>query len=196
MNVLFLPTARLTFDVELAEKIFNESKEMLMAMENIKPIIPEGLLTDPQMLIDFVKQSGLDADLILFQDTTFTDGEFIKGAVDLVDVPVIIWGIREPNVGGRLRLNSLTGVMSTANFLTNNKKSYLYTMGNPTEHELILNLKKQMNVISTIKKLKELNVGVVGDYPNGFFFSDANKQELKDTLGVDLKHYDLHKWFK
>lgn len=196
MKILFLPTARLTFDVELAQKIFNESKEMLMAMENITPIIPEGLLTDPQMLIDFVKKSGLTADLILFQDTTFTDGEFIKGAVDLVDVPVIIWGIREPNVGGRLRLNSLTGVMSTANYLTNNKKSYLYTMGNPTEQELISNLKKQINVISTVKKLKELNVGVVGDYPNGFFFSDANKTELKETLGVDLKYYDLQKWFE
>lgn len=196
MKILFLPTARLTFDVKLAEKIFNESKQMLMAMENITPIIPDGLLTDPQMLTHFVKQSGLTADLILFQHTTFTDGEFIKGAVDLVDVPVIIWGVHEPTVGGRLRLNSLTGVMSTANFLANNKKSYLYTRGNPTDHELILNLKRQINVIRTIKKLKELKLGVVGEYPNGFYFSDANKTELKNTLGVDLKNYDLQKWFE
>lgn len=194
-KILFLPTARLTFDVELANQIFIESKQMLEAMDDIEAIIPAGLLTDPEMLKEFVEKEGLGSDLILFQDTTFTDGEFIQGAIALVDVPVIIWGVREPSIGGRLRLNSLTGVMSTANFLYNHQKKYLYTLGNPTEQATKNTLTKQINVLSTIKKVQNLRLGVVGKHPNGFFFSDTNENELQKQLGVTLKQYQLNDWF-
>lgn len=196
IKVLFLPTARLTFDVELANQIFNSSKKMLESMKEITPIIPEGLLTDPEMLKEFVSEEGLDSDIILFQDTTFTDGEFIQGAIDLVDAPVIIWGVREPSIGGRLRLNSLTGVMSTANVLYNNQKAYLYTLGNPDEASTVESLTKQINVLNTIQKVNGLTLGVIGNYPNGFFFSDANELDLRNVLGVELKHYELKQWFE
>lgn len=194
-KILFLPTARLTFDVVLAEQIFTQSKEMLLKLEDCDPIIPDGLLTDPGMLKEFIETKGLDSDLILFQDTTFSDGEFIKTAIDLVDLPVIVWGVREPSIGGRLRLNSLTGVMSTANFLHNNKKRYLYTMGNPTEDATITSIKKQITVLDTIKKLSHVTLGVVGEHPDGFFFSDTNPDALQNTFCVQLKHYDLQQWF-
>ena len=194
-KILFLPTARVTFDVVLAKQIFTESKEMLLAMENCKPIIPNGLLTDPGMVKEFVETKGLDCDLILFQDTTFADGEFIKTAIDLVDVPVIVWGVREPSVGGRLRLNSLTGVMSTANFLHNNKKRYLYTMGNPTENTTFTTIKKQIDVLTTIKKLSHVTLGVIGEHPDGFFFSGTNSEDLQRTFGVQVKNYNLQTWF-
>lgn len=194
-KVLFLPTARLTFDVELAEKIFAESKALLEQMQDVEAIIPEGLLTDPDMLKTFVETEGLAADVILFQDTTFTDGEFIQNAIDLVPVPVIIWGLKEPSIGGRLRLNSLTGVMSTANCLTNNERPYLYTRGNPDEAATVKSLDSQINVLTTIKKMRDLTIGVIGNYPGGFFFSGANEIDLRNAFGVDLKHYELHDWF-
>lgn len=194
-KVLFLPTARLTFDVELAENIYAQSKELLNQMDGIEPIMPDGLLTDPDMLKSFVEAQGLDSEVILFQDTTFTDGEFIQNAIDLVDVPVIIWGLKEPSVGGRLRLNSLTGVMSTANVLHNNKRPYLYTRGNPDEIATRESLDSQINVLATIKMMKDLTIGVIGNYPGGFFFSGANEIDLRNTFGVDLKHYELHNWF-
>lgn len=195
-KVLFLPTARLTFDVELAESMFNQSKTLLESMGTIQAIIPNGLLTDPEMLKAFVETNGLQADVILFQDTTFTDGEFIQNAIDLVDAPVIIWGLKEPSIGGRLRLNSLTGVMSTANVLTNNKRAYLYTRGNPDETATKESLSSQINVLTTIERMKDLTIGVVGNYPGGFFFSGANEIDLRNTFGVDLKHYELHDWFE
>lgn len=195
IRVLYLPAARLTFDGELAKKVFQESQKVLASIKNVALTSPDGLLSDPDDLTKFIQSHGTTYDLVVFQDITFVDGEFINNTIDLVDAPVIIWGVREPSVGGRLRLNTLTGVMSTANTLQTNNRRYLYLIGNPSDAETVQKLEKQIDVLNLVHRLKSMNIGVVGKYPNGFFFSDTNNQVLHDTFGISIKNYELNNWF-
>lgn len=195
LKILYLPTARMTFDIEAAKKVFSQSVEYLNTIcENV--IAPKDLLTSVDDLLAFIdSQNTDDVALIVFQNVTFADGEFIKAANSRFNVPVIVWGVREPSVGGWLRLNSLTGVMSTANYLKNSGQKFSYVIGNPTEDELKAKLLKLLNVHQAIYKVKNLNMGVMGDYPPGFFFSDTNVSELKELFGVDIVKFSLEEAF-
>lgn len=194
-KILYLPAARLTFDGELAKEVFEKSKAALSAIEDVDLVAPDGLLSDPDDLTKFIQDNGVAYDLVVFQDITFVDGDFINNTIGLVDAPVIVWGVREPSIGGRLRLNTLTGVMSTANTLQVNDRKYLYLIGNPDDDKTIEKLKNQIDVLKLVHDLRAMNIGVVGKYPNGFFFSDTNNQVLHSTFGISIKNYELKDWF-
>ncbi|WP_461215914.1 hypothetical protein [Lacticaseibacillus sp. GG6-2] len=194
-KILYLPAARLTFDVDLAKKMFAESKTALSQLDNVDVIAPDELLSDPGKLSDFIKQQDTSFDLVVFQSITFVDGEFIKNTIDLVKAPVIVWGLREPSIGGRLRLNTLTGVMAAANTLMFNHRRYLYLIGNPEDEQTIKELKQKVGVMTLINRLHNTHIGVVGKYPSGFYFSDTDNQALHDALGVSIDNYELKDWF-
>ncbi|WP_283583016.1 hypothetical protein [Limosilactobacillus difficilis] len=197
MKVLYLPVARLTFDVNLAEQMFKESKQALVNLPGIELSAPDELLSDPVKLDNFISQAGQHWDAVVFQDITFVDGQFISQTIDLVNAPVIIWGLREDlENGGRLRLNTLTGVMSTANTLMVNHRQYCCLIGNPDEDQTVIKLKSLLKVVAVYRRLHGMHLGVVGKYPAGFYFSDADNQLIHDTFGVSLFQYELADWLK
>lgn len=196
IRILYLPAARLTFDGALAKQVFTQSKQLLSDLPDVTLTAPEDLLSDPADLQTFIEANGTAYDLVVFQDITFVDGDFISNTIDLVNAPILVWGVREPSIGGRLRLNTLTGVMSTANTLTVNHRKYLYLIGNPDDKTTAKALQQKIDVLYLIKRLHAMNIGVVGKYPNGFYFSDTNNQVLHDTFGISVKNYELQDWFE
>ncbi|MGL5042010.1 MAG: hypothetical protein ACRC6X_02760 [Culicoidibacterales bacterium] len=194
-KILYLPVARLTFDVETARKYFKESKALLETIAKTV-ISPPDLLTDAESLRSFVQTHANDAQIIVFQNITFTDGEFILNVLEQTTKPLLCWGVREPSVGGWLRLNSLTGMMSTANVLYNQQKKALSLIGNPSETELQAELQEKLEILAVISRVNSLKLGVIGTYPNGFFFSGSDDKALAKTFGVELKTYDLAKTFE
>lgn len=77
MKVLYLPVARLTFDVNLAEQMFKESKQALVNLPGIELSAPDELLSDPVKLDNFISQAGQHWDAVVFQDITFVDGHLL-----------------------------------------------------------------------------------------------------------------------
>lgn len=193
--VLYLPIGRKTFDVEAAETYRVQSVRWLQA--NCKKVITSNsLLTSVEELESFLEEiKEREIDVIVYQSVTFTDGEFPAKVIEYFKEPVIVWSVREPSVGGRLRLNSLTGGNSTSNVLRNANHLFTFVLGNPDEENLQRRLAVQFNVMRVIKALNKLKIGVVGDYPPGFFFSDADEEELHQALGVTLMKLDLHEAF-
>jgi L-fucose isomerase-like protein len=195
-TVLYLPIARKTFDMEAAQQVYTKSMDWLS--ENCRTVAgPEQILTSPEELEDFlIKVKNTEIDTIIYQSVTFADGEFVVKVLENFSLPVIVWSVREPSVGGRLRLNSLTGGNSTSNVLRCHKHPFSFVFGNPDEESLQRKMLQKFDVMRVIKALRELKIGVVGDYPPGFFFSDANEEELQKALGVSLHKLDLQEAFK
>ncbi|MED4074132.1 sulfoquinovose isomerase [Priestia endophytica] len=195
-TVLYIPIGRKTFDIETAEMYRNKSIHWLKESCS-KVVAPEQIITSVEELQNFLDSiKGIEIDSILYQSVTFADGEFMVKILEYFTQPVIVWSVREPSVGGRLRLNSLTGGNSTSNVLRNQQHPFAFVFGNPDEKALQERLLKQISVMRVLKALNELKIGVVGEYPPGFFFSQANEDELKEVLGVTLHKLDLQEAFK
>jgi L-fucose isomerase-like protein len=194
--ILYLPIGRKTFDLETAEMYRSQSMSWLEESGHTV-IAPNEILTSIEELEQFLQSvAATEIDTVLYQSVTFADGEFMVKALEYFKVPVIVWSVREPSVGGRLRLNSLTGGNSTSNVLRNHQHPFAFVFGNPDEEKLQTELLEKFNVMRVLKAIQQMKIGVVGDYPPGFFFSDANEEELKQALGVTLHKLDLQEAFK
>ncbi len=194
-SILYLPIGRKTFDLETGERYRQQSSKWLA--DNCHTVYqPDGIVTSVEELEEFLESvRHQDIDTVLYQSVTFADGEFMMKVLDYFKQPVIVWSVREPEVGGRLRLNSLTGGNSTSNVLRNQEHPFSFCFGNPDESALHQRLSRQLAVNRVIHRLKQLKIGVVGEHPPGFFFSGVNENELMDAFGVKLQKIDLHEAF-
>ena len=108
-SILYVPIGRKTFDLEAGELQRKKSSEFLHSV-TANVIEPEEIITSPEDLEVFLENvNSEDIVASIYQSVTFADGEFIEALIKKVEAPVIVWSVREPSVGGRLRLNSLTG---------------------------------------------------------------------------------------
>ncbi|MYL20869.1 hypothetical protein GLW04_13280 [Halobacillus litoralis] len=196
MKVLYLPIGRKTFDLEAGEIQREKSSEMLNDL-GIEVIEPEGILTSPDDLNDFLKAIPADeVGVSIYQSVTFADGEFVETLIKQVQAPVMVWSIREPSINGRLRLNSLTGGNSTSHVLKCAGHPYSFLFGNPEEAQIRGRLTKYLKVQQMIQDLREFKIGVIGEHPPGFFFSGTDEEMLHKQLGVEVKQVDLMKAFE
>ncbi|PRO65851.1 sulfoquinovose isomerase [Alkalicoccus urumqiensis] len=193
LTVLYLPIARKTFNTDVADTLRQETEELLQ--ETVELISPMELMTSPDDLDAFLQDVSSPPDAIVYQSLTFADGEFIQAAVDRYSIPVIVWSVREPEVGGRLQLNSLTGGNSTSHVLRSNSHPYSFLFGNPDEAAVQERLGSLFRVMDTVKQVKSLNIGVIGEHPPGFYFSGTDTGELHDVFGAKVTTVDLYDAF-
>jgi len=195
-TILYLPIGRKTFDLAAGEEVRAASSAWLSRVcEQV--IEPDAILTSVDELAAFLRTiDASSVDAVLYQSVTFADGEFVRRALEDVEAPYIVWSVREPSTRGRLRLNSLTGGNSTCNVLRNLRHPFSFVFGNPSEEELQNSLVQQFGVNRLLRKLRELTIGVIGEHPPGFFFSDADESLLARTFGVRLHKFDLERAFR
>jgi L-fucose isomerase-like protein len=195
-TVVYIPIGRKTFDLEAGEVYRGQSSDWLRNQyETVYE--PEEILTSVEDLEHFLATlTDKHIDSVIYQSVTFADGEFIAKVLQYRNEPVVVWSVREPSVGGRLRLNSLTGGNSTSNVLMHHRHPFTFVLGNPDEEQLHKQLSRQIRVITLIQKLKQLKIGVIGEHPPGFFFSDTNEELLNKKLGVSVQKMDLLEAFK
>lgn len=196
MKILYLPIGRKTFDLEAAEKKRKDTSAYLNQLR-YHIVEPENIITSTEELEGFLQRVQYEnISLVIYQSVTFADAEFIQKTIEILNVPVIVWSVREPSVGGRLRLNSLTGGNSVSHFLRSANHPYRFIYGNVTEENLQKRLKILLDVHRVIQRLRSLKIGIVGEYPPGFFFSDTKEHLLHEKIGPKIEKFDLHKAFE
>lgn len=220
-NILYIPIGRPTFDIEKGEKQREEGSKLLSTVSK-RVREPEGVITSTDDLEVFLNTVDHDdIDITVYQSVTFADAEGVKVLIDKVKAPVIVWSIREPGINGRLHLNTLTGGNSTSHHLYYWNHPYAFLLGNADEQHVIERMESLINdftvktnfpsrkqqleprlndedrnrVSNLIDQLSTMNIGVFGEHPTGFYFSDTEDDVLNSELGVTVKYYDLEKAF-
>ncbi|MDB5085601.1 MAG: hypothetical protein JWN30_2487 [Bacilli bacterium] len=196
VKVAYFPIGRKTFDMETAQRYYEESKEILKQLHPGTYVASTILTSVEELQEEIHGRMPEQLDLVLFQMATFADAEFVLEVMKHYSCPIVVWSVREPAVGGRLRLNSLTGGNSSCHALRYYERPYDFLYGNPTEVQVMQTLKCKIAALQTKRKLAELVVGIVGEHPNGFFFSGADEMELHKKLGVRMRHLDLPDLFR
>ncbi|KJS84801.1 MAG: hypothetical protein JM58_10245 [Peptococcaceae bacterium BICA1-8] len=190
LKVAFIPIGRISFHLESANYSLQKSKAMF---NKIFPevVMPTELLTTTEMLNDFLI-SIEKPDLIILQNTTFVDSTFAAEVLHHFDSPILLWTLREPVIdGGRLRLNSLTGAFSAGNLFYNRGKKIEYVFGNPDEVGAELKILAVIKACQVCKNLQKLTIGVVGNAPPGFYFSNALDSEVQNVVGAKLEYIEV-----
>ncbi|SFE37872.1 L-fucose isomerase [Lentibacillus persicus] len=194
-KLLYLPIGRQTFDMETGEKEREKSSLFLNELTD-QLIEPERIITAPTELEKFIKDvNSDDITAVIYQSITFADGQFIRVLTDYIQAPVIVWSVREPAVGARLRLNSLTGGNSTCHVLKFDDHPYTFVLGNADEAHVQLKIKQYLAVKKLIERISNFNIGVLGEHQPGFYFSGTNEAQLKEQFGIDVIRMDLQEAF-
>jgi L-fucose isomerase-like protein len=190
-RILYVPVGRPSFDLAAADRLFRETLAVLAELD-LDPRAPLGILTTIEELTAFLRQPDTEApDLILFQNTTFVGADFVSAVATHCPAPIVVWAVREPEVGGRLRLNSLTGANSACHALRDQGRAFDFWLGNPHEPALRRQLQSKIRAARAVRRLAGLRVGVVGEPPPGFAFSGARADALRAATGVGLVRLDL-----
>ena len=122
----FVPIARTTFDIPLAESITAQARAALTE---------KGYdLTGPQALVSTLEDAQQAArqladealDLVVIFQATFADSTMVMALAEAIDAPLMLWSVPEERTGGRLRLNSLCGINLAGHALTRTQRAYDY----------------------------------------------------------------------
>ncbi|GGE44570.1 L-fucose/L-arabinose isomerase family protein [Actibacterium pelagium] len=213
MKLGILPLGRPTFDVPFAEKNLSA---MLTALEaaGAKVLGPRTLLFDAEAteaaIADLKRQ---EIDFLLLLQVTFTDASLTVAAANAFDLPMAIWAIPEPRIGGRLRLNSFCGLnlASHALGLSGRKFSWLYA--DPADDiagELadLLSGKRVVGQLEgtiaattseaaeeVVRKTAGKRIARLGEHPVGFDTCAYDKANLKALAGVEVEELNLDTLF-
>lgn len=183
-EIIYLPIGVPTFHLESAQKEFEKSAALLKSIdENIK--VPDEMLLTVDKLNSFVADKR--PVLIIVQNVTFANGEYIAEVIRRFDCHILLWTLREPVIdGGRLRLNSLTGAFSAANMLKSFSRPFTYVLGSPEEDGVKSKISSTVKAAKVRQELKNLNLLQVGHTPSGFGFGRALDSEVMTVFGSKL----------
>lgn len=183
-QIIYLPIGVPTFHLESAQTEFEKSVKLLKKIDG-DIITPEDMLLSTDKLIEFI--SGKHPVLVIVQNVTFANGDYIAQVLRKFDCHVLLWTLREPVIDGtRLRLNSLTGAFSAANMLKSFGTSFTYVLGSPEEKEVENKIGSTVRAVKLRSELKRLNLLQVGHTPSGFGFGRALDSEVMTVFGSNL----------
>lgn len=183
---LYVPVGVPTFHLESARREFAASAALLRAAEP-GTVCPDNILLSVDALREYL--GGQSPDLIVFQNVTFANAEYMTEVLRRFDCPILLWTLREPVIdGGRLRLNSLTGAYSAANAVSAFRDGgFEYVFGSPDEADARERVTAVISAARVRKGLRSLRMSAVGHTPQGFGFGRGLDLELAGVFGVTLE---------
>ncbi len=203
--------ARTTFDMAFAEETKNKAFAALDTA-GIETVGPRTLACDTEQaeaaLAEIARHGDLD--LLLILQVTFTDATMTIEMARQSEVPVAIWGVPEPRIGGRLRLNAYCGINLAAHALGKAGLQYRWLFSSPEavdisekltalashEHSAPLSAERiepgaDPSADRVVEKLAKARVSVIGEHPAGFDTCEYDAKDLNDLTGVSVDRVNL-----
>ncbi len=195
MTIGFIPLARPTFDVALAEEMTARARAQLTEA-GYTLVEPEGLVSDlPALRAAADALADAPVDLLLIFQATFADSTMAVTLAQTLAAPLLLWAIPEAPGGGRLRLNSLCGVNLAAHGLKREKLRYDYIYAPPDAAAALDKVRTLALAGRAQRRLSQARIGRVGENPAGFDSCKVGKLELKIAFGLDVVQVPLDEVF-
>ncbi len=208
--------ARTTFDMEFAEETRNKAFAAL-DKAGIETVGPRTLACDTEQAEAALSEINAhkDIDLLLIVQITFTDATMTIEMARQSEVPVAIWGVPEPRLGGRLRLNAYCGINLAAHALGKAGLQYRWLFSSPDAPDIATKLTALASgkaathapaeIIAAgddacadrvVEKLRQARVSVIGEHPAGFDTCEYDAKELNDLTGISVDRVKLDEAFE
>lgn len=184
-QVAYVPIGVPTFDLEKAQNEFEKSIGVISKLTD-DIIYPEEMLLSIDKLVSYL--DSIEPSLIILQNITFANSAYASEVLKRFSCPILLWTLREDiTVGGRLKLNSLTGAYSAGNALASFRNgNFEYIFGSPEEETVIDKLNSTIRAAKLKEDLRNLKVASIGHTPQGFGFGRASDVDMLNVFGVNL----------
>ncbi len=211
MKIGILPLGRPTFDVLFAEE---KLEAMLEALDGSGLDIcgPRELLFDGDATLGAIHAlKGENIDQLLLLQVTFTDASMSVKAAGAFDVPLSIWAVPEPRLGGRLRLNAFCGLNLASHALGLNNRQFSWAYGDALDVNLddLFSGKLSVQPLAAqpidvepggegeriARTVRGKRVARLGERPEGFDTCDYNGDRLSDLAGITVDEFKLDRLF-
>ncbi len=211
-----IPLARTTFDMSFAEEMMTKAFAALDEA-GIATVGPRILACDPEQAaaaMGDITNAG-DIDLLLLLQVTFTDASMTIEIARSCDVPVALWGMPEPRLGGRLRLNAYCGINLAAHAMGKAGLDYRWLFAAPDAADITARLtgladsaagtKATIEVPArgddaaatrVVERLNSSRVCVIGEHPPGFDTCEYDGPALRALTGVEIDTVPLESAFE
>ncbi len=197
LNLGFIPIARPTFDIPLAQEVTARVRNQLQqaGFNLVGPA--ESLITNGQELQAALPElTQQPPDMLLVMQATFADSAMALELAQAVDAPLLLWAIPEERTGGRLRLNSLCGINLAGHALTRAGYRYDYIYAPPGDPAALEKVEPLARAGQVRRRLAQARLGRIGQHPNGFVTCSFNRETIKQQLGVDIVQVELDRIFE
>ncbi len=207
-----LPLGRPNFDVDFANE---KLAAMLFRLDATGRDFagPRHLLFDADQTrsaLGDLKRTGIDNLLIL--QITFTDASMTVEAA-AYDVPLAIWAVPEPRLGGRLRLNAFCGLNLASHALGLGKRQFAWAYADPNDisDDDFAGFLDGTRVSGQIEgtpssaapepgqaitdRIRGRRIGRIGEHPAGFHTCAYSAERLAGLAGVSVEEISLDTLF-
>lgn len=190
LRVGYLCLVRRSFDVAYAEGLFKESLAALQAIDADVVHMPAITIDEDECKAAAAHLVAERVDVAVIQYGTFALGTLMPILAQRLPMPIILWGVPEPSLGGgKLRSNSLCAINMNAHTLMRLGRQYEYVFCHPKD--VAAELKDILSVMYCMKRLREARVGLVGYRVPGFYTSTFDELGLRRLTGVEVHHITL-----
>jgi len=192
LNILFVPIARETFDIELAKKVTGAARDMLL-QAGLTLTGPEDLVTNLQDVDAIISQyQSQSFDLVVIFQATFADSTMLMKLAERITGTLFLWAVPEDHTGGRLRLNSFCGINLGGHALTRAGIDYKYIFADPGDPNVLSEILPLVKAGYAINVLQQAKLGRVGENPDGFETCLLNPDAIKEKFGIDIVQLELN----
>ncbi|MCB9456138.1 MAG: L-fucose/L-arabinose isomerase family protein [Anaerolineaceae bacterium] len=191
----FVPIARPTFDVPLAQEMTQQVVRQL-AKAGFSLVGTPDLVMDAAAVETRIRLFDVNPpDLLLVLQASFADSSMAKALAERVDAPLLLWALPEPRVGGRLRLNSFCGINLAGHALRRAGLAYETIYATPDDPSALAKVGVLAKAAAVRRRLRGTRIGRVGENPAGFETCIPNQPALKAQLGLEVVGIDLQQVF-
>ncbi len=213
MRVGLLPLGRPTFDVEFANAQLAAMLGVLDATGH-EIVGPRELLFDADAAQKALKKLAREEiDHLLLLQVTFTDASMTVAAAGAMDVPLSIWAVPEPRIGGRLRLNAFCGLNLASHALGRNgiRFGWLYRAPDASagaDVEALISGGRLGGYLAAgpvpeatpegkeiAARVQGMRIARIGEHPGGFDTCRYDAAEMRALAGVEVDEFDLDMLF-
>lgn len=140
--------------------------------------------------IDTLRKKGVDLVIMLYG--AFTGDDVCTGIADSLNVPLILWAPREPELGGgRLLSNALVALTMNSASMHRLGHACYPVYGNLEEPEAVSKVLSVVNAYAVVKKMRHTVLGLFGYRPTAFYNSAFDEGLIRRTFGIRMEETDL-----
>ena len=191
LRIAYIPLAKGSWLNKQGHTTREESIKELTKNPEVEIVTPDFIVTNDDQAYEtceYFKNTHVDVMLVHF--IGFAPGSIITILATAIPAPVILWSIPEAEMtGGRLEINSFCASNLNAFILSKLGRKYKYIF---SSHESVWEkLGQTVKVLSALKTLRKIKIGLVGSRVPGFYTSNFNELELRRVFGIEVQYITL-----